>query len=154
MNPYKELEKLIDVFNENGIKLEIVGKFLDQQRYLDLQCRAKENIIIENVVLSEDEYYRKLAGAKYSILPYDMKVYAGRTSGVLQETVFVGTIPIAPKRLLEENQVRGIGYEQLDEMIDMAYIQESDIERCSMNLLIPKEKVLSDLKVFLENIGE
>lgn len=150
MNPYKELEKLVDVFNENGIKLEIAGRFLDQQRYLDLQRRAKENIIIENVVLAEDEYYQKLAGAKYSILPYDMKLYVGRTSGVLLETVFVGTIPIAPKRLLEENQIRGIGYELLEEIISMVYIQESDIERYSMNLLMPKEKVRCDLKAFLE----
>lgn len=150
MNPYKELEKLVDVFNENGIKLEIAGKFLDRQRYLDLQCRAKGNITVENVVLTEDEYYRKLAGAKYSILPYDMKLYVGRTSGVLLETVFVGTIPIAPKRLLEENQIQGIGYELLEEIISMAYIQESAIERCSTDLLMSKEKVLCDLKVFLE----
>ena len=116
MNPYKELEKLVDVFNANGMKLEIAGRFLDQQRYLDLQNRAKDNVIVENVVLSEDDYYKKLAGAKYSILPYDMKVYEGRTSGVLLESIFVGTIPIAPKRLLEENEVRGIGYETLDEI--------------------------------------
>ena len=45
-----------------------------------------------------------------------MKVYEGRTSGVLLESIFVGTIPIAPKRLLEENEVRGIGYETLDEI--------------------------------------
>ena len=82
MNPYKELEKLVDVFNANGMKLKIAGRFLDQQRYLDLQHRAKDNVIVENVVLSEDDYYKKLAGAKYSILPYDMKVYEGRTSGV------------------------------------------------------------------------
>lgn len=140
MNPYKELEKLVDVFNANGMKLEIAGKFLDQQRYLDLQHRAKDNVIVENVVLSEDDYYKKLAGAKYSILPYDMKVYEGRTSGVLLESVFVGTIPIAPKRLLEENEVRGIGYDTLQELFESSFFNKIRLEK-EENLLIDKNMI-------------
>lgn len=140
MNPYKELEKLVDVFNANGIKLEIAGKFLDQQRYLDLQHRAKDNVIVENVVLSEDDYYKKLAGAKYSILPYDMKVYEGRTSGVLLESIFVGTIPIAPKRLLEENEVRGIGYDTLQELFENSFFDNIRVEK-EENLLIDKNMI-------------
>ena len=140
MNPYKELEKLVDVFNANGMKLEIAGKFLDQQRYLDLQHRAKDNVIVENVVLSEDDYYKKLAGAKYSILPYDMKVYEGRTSGVLLESIFVGTIPIAPKRLLEENEVRGIGYDTLQELLESSFFNKIRVEK-EENLLIDKNMI-------------
>lgn len=140
MNPYKELEKLVDVFNANGMKLEIAGRFLDQQRYLDLQHRAKDNVIVENVVLSEDDYYKKLAGAKYSILPYDMKVYEGRTSGVLLESIFVGTIPIAPKRMLEENEVRGIGYDTLQELLESSFFNNIRIEK-EENLLIDKNMI-------------
>lgn len=140
MNPYKELEKLVDVFNANGMKLEIAGRFLDQQRYLDLQHRAKDNVIVENVVLSEDDYYKKLAGAKYSILPYDMKVYEGRTSGVLLESIFVGTIPIAPKRLLEENEVRGIGYDTLQELLESSFFNNIRVEK-EENLLIDKNMI-------------
>lgn len=140
MNPYKELEKLVDVFNANGIKLEIAGKFLDQQRYLDLQHRAKDNVIVENVVLSADDYYKKLADAKYSILPYDMKVYEGRTSGVLLESIFVGTIPIAPKRLLEENEVRGIGYDTLQELLESSFFNKIRVEK-EENLLIDKNMI-------------
>lgn len=140
MNPYKELEKLVDVFNANGMKLEIAGRFLDQQRYLDLQNRAKDNVIVENVVLSEDDYYKKLAGAKYSILPYDMKVYEGRTSGVLLESIFVGTIPIAPKRLLEENEVRGIGYDTLQELLESSFFNKIRVEK-EENLLIDKNMI-------------
>lgn len=140
MNPYKELEKLVNVFNANGIKLEIAGRFLDQQRYLDLQHRAKDNVIVENVVLSEDDYYKKLAGAKYSILPYDMKVYEGRTSGVLLESVFVGTIPIAPKRLLEENEVRGIAYDTLQELLESSFFNNIRVEK-EENLSIDKNLI-------------
>lgn len=140
MNPYKELEKLVDVFNANGMKLEIAGRFLDQQRYLDLQNRAKDNVIVENVVLSEDDYYKKLAGAKYSILSYDMKVYEGRTSGVLLESIFVGTIPIAPKRLLEENEVRGIGYDTLQELLESSFFNNIRVEK-EENLLIDKNMI-------------
>ena len=140
MNPYKELEKLVDVFNANGMKLEIAGRFLDQQRYLDLQHRAKDNVIVENVVLSEDDYYKKLAGAKYSILPYDMKVYEGRTSGVLLESIFVGTIPIAPKGMLEENEVRGIGYDTLQELLESSFFNNIRIEK-EENLLIDKNMI-------------
>ena len=149
MNPYKELEKLIDVFNENGVKLEIAGKFLDKQRYLDLQRRAKENILIENVVLSEDDYYRKLASAKYSILPYDMKLYEGRTSGVLLETVFVGTMPIAPKRLLEENQVSGIGYESLNDIAKICFEQGTDDFAVTSFDILDKEELKKEIYKFI-----
>lgn len=137
MNQHKELEKLVDVFNENGMELEIAGRFLDQQRYVKLKSRAKDNICIENVVLSEDEYYRKLAGAKYSILPYDMKMYEGRTSGVLLETVFVGTIPIAPAKLLEENEICGLGYDGLHELSNQLFFDNVRVNK-SDNLLTDK----------------
>ena len=39
MNPYKELEKLVDVFNANGMKLEIAGRFLDPVSYTHLHMK-------------------------------------------------------------------------------------------------------------------
>ena len=151
MNPYKELEKLVDVFNTNGIRLEIAGKFLNRQRCIDLQHRAKDNVIVENVVLSEDDYYRKLAGAKYSILPYNMKVYGGRTSGVLLESTYVGTIPIAPKRLLEENEVLGLGYQMLEELSDVNCLQEGVTEKAN-GYFVKKENVSNDILNFLLDV--
>ncbi len=89
-----------------------------------MQHRAKDNVIVENVVLSEDDYYKKLAGAKYSILPYDMKVYEGRTSGVLLESIFLlERYRLHLKRLLEENEVRGIGYDTLQELLESSFFQ-------------------------------
>lgn len=116
MTPYKKLEELIDAFNENGMQLEIKGYFYEKERFQKLLQRKTDNIIIEDVVLSEEEYYRLLAEAKYSILPYDMKQYGSRTSGVLQESLFLNTIPVAPRALLEENGIAGIGYEEIEEM--------------------------------------
>ena len=110
MNPFKKLEEMIEAFNINGIKLEIRGYFFDKERFQRLLKMKKDNIVIEDVILSEEEYYRMIAEAKYCILPYDMEQYAGRTSGVLQESVFLNTIPIAPSPLLRENQIQGIGY--------------------------------------------
>ncbi len=126
MNPYKRLEELVDAFNENGMQLEIKGYFYEKERFQKLLKRKKDNIVIEDVVLSEEEYYRLLAEAKYSILPYDMEQYGCRTSGVLQESLFLNTIPVAPKALLEENGVEGIGYEQIEELYHLEPPKETE----------------------------
>lgn len=116
MNPYKKLEELVEAFNANGMPLEIKGYFYEKERFRRLLQMKKENITIEDVVLSEDEYYCLLAEAKYSILPYDMEQYGCRTSGVLQESLFLNTIPVAPTELLKENGIDGIGYESIAEL--------------------------------------
>ena len=116
MNPYKKLEELVEAFNDNGMMLEIKGYFYEKERFQRLLQIKKENITIEDIVLSEDEYYRMLAEAKYSILPYDMEQYGCRTSGVLQESLFLNTIPVAPTELLKENGIDGIGYESISEL--------------------------------------
>lgn len=120
INSDKDIEGLVEVFNQNGYLLEIMGRFLDDKRFEDLQRIAKSNITIINKVLTDEEYYTKLGEAKYSILPYKMKAYAGRTSGVLQESMFVNTIPIAPGRLLEQNGIAGYGYGELEELKSFA----------------------------------
>lgn len=116
MTPYKKLEELVDAFNTNGIDLEIKGYFYDKERFHNLLKMKKDNIIIEDVILGEDEYYRMIADAKYCILPYDMEQYVSRTSGVLQESIFLNTVPVAPAGLLKENGIQGIGYEDISEL--------------------------------------
>lgn len=127
MSPYKQLIPLVEAFNVNGLPLEIRGFFFDKEQYQRLLQLKKENILIEDAVLTEEEYYRTLAGAKYSILPYDMGKYQCRTSGVLQECVFLDTIAIAPKQLLQENQIEGIGYDSLEELADSSYFVKKDV---------------------------
>ncbi len=116
MNPYKKLEELVRIFNKLEYPLEIVGYFFDKNRYSDLRRIAGKNIAIVDMILDEEEYYEKLAQAKYSILPYDMKQYTNRTSGVLIESAFLDVIPIAPDNLLKNNEIYGIGYEELEEL--------------------------------------
>lgn len=116
MSYQKELEKLVGAFNKLNYPLEISGVFYQQERYRNLKESASSNILIQNGSLTEDMYYHKLAEAKYAILPYDTKLYKDRTSGVLLESLFVGTIPIAPDSILEANQIPGIGYKTLDEI--------------------------------------
>lgn len=116
MTPYKKLEELVDAFNSNGINLEIKGYFYDKRRFYNLLKIKKENVVIEDVILDEEEYYRTIASAAYCILPYDMDQYISRTSGVLQESIFLNTVPIAPAGLLNENGIQGIGYEKISEL--------------------------------------
>ncbi len=126
MNPYKQLEKLVDIFNKSGYPLEIAGYFFDKERAIRLKEQARENISIEDIILSEEEYYEKLGSARYSVLPYDMNQYKNRTSGILLESAFLGVVPVAPDNLLKENALSGIGYNSLDEIIDR--MNESETE--------------------------
>ena len=60
MNRYKQLEKLIEVFREINLPLEIYGRFDDKQRYEALLKNKSENTVIFDCILSNDEYYQKL----------------------------------------------------------------------------------------------
>lgn len=151
MNPYKRIEELVDAFNENGMHLEIKGYFYEKERFQKLLQRKKDNIVIEDVVLNDEEYYHLLAEAKYSILPYDMAQYGCRTSGVLQESLFLNTIPVAPKALLRENGIEGIGYERIEELGNRTFITiEQTLEKRIQLKEYDKEEIQKRLIEFLE----
>ena len=114
MNSGKELEQLVRVFNRLNYPLEITGFFQDVHEYEYLLKIKDMHISVNNCYLSEDEYLKKMACAKFSVLPYNMEQYKERTSGVVLESVFLNTIPIAPQSLLEQMHVSGIGYEKID----------------------------------------
>lgn len=143
MNPYKQLEELVNAFNENGMSLEIRGFFYDKDQYRKIMNTKKHNIIIEDRVLSEEEYYRTLAGAKYAVLPYDMQQYQCRTSGVLQECLFLDTIPIAPALLLNQNSISGMGYDSIKELSHQEFFEKG----CPANQgFVPEEYEKSSIK--------
>lgn len=153
MNPYKKLEALIDIFNRNGYLLEIRGYFFDKNFYRDLCSKRKQNIIIEDKVLTEKEYYTALAEAKYTVLPYDMEQYQSRTSGILVESMFLDTIAIAPRQLLQENQIDGIGYENLEELSDAAFFdREYFIDNSTKKREFDKEEIARRLSKFIKHI--
>lgn len=122
MNRFKQLETLVTTFAGKETKLVIAGQFDEPERYKSLLEMKTDNIEICNKKLSYEEYLEYLATSKYSILPYDMKQYVNRTSGVLLESIYVGSIPIAPQVLLAQNNLPGIGYEELEDLFDNGMI--------------------------------
>lgn len=126
MNPYKKLETLAEVFKHNRYPILISGYFFEKERAERLQKTAAENLMIKNCIMEVENYYETLASAKFTILPYDMQQYHNRTSGILIESAFTGVIPIAPTELLEFNQIRGIGYRNMNEITQEMLLQPYD----------------------------
>lgn len=115
----KKLEELIEVFNKLNYPLEIIGHFWEKKRAEILMEKADSNIFIEDTYLSEEEYLSKLAEAKYAVLPYDEVKYHNRTSGVLQECIFVDTVPITFDSILKSNMTVGIGINNIKDILDI-----------------------------------
>ena len=126
MGVNKLLDELVDAFKQNGYSLEIVGNFLDKDIFNRLKEKAGANIKICNQYISDDEYLSLLASAKYSILPYNMQMYQARTSGVILESVFLNTIPIAHEELLGFMGIPGVSYRNIEELasMDLQYLDK------------------------------
>ena len=116
MHENKDIMGVVSHFRNSEIKVRIIGDFYDVKLYQKVKAIATSNIIVENRRIPEDEYYDLMGKTKYIILPYIMEQYHGATSGILLETVFVNSIPIAPSFLLEENNLKGIGYQSIDKL--------------------------------------
>lgn len=138
MNKTKELETLISVFNRINIKLYIIGSFSDKEQFDKCNLIKKDNIIIENKIVTKEEYYNLIASSKYVIIPYKMEQYTNRTSGVLLETMFLGSIPIAPEFLLDFNNIKGVGYNSLNELINFF---SNEKEKNSLNCINNIDKI-------------
>ncbi len=119
MNDVKDIEGLVRVFSKMNVNLKIIGKFSDKLRYSTLLKNKIDNIEIIDKNLDYDEYYNLIGRTKFVVLPYKGDGYENRTSGVLLEAMFLNCIPIAPKFLLEFNGVDGIGYNCLEELLNI-----------------------------------
>lgn len=126
MNESKDLEALISVFNKIDIKLYIIGSFFDKLQFDRCNLIKRDNIIMEDKILQNDEYYNLIASSKYVIIPYKEAGYANRSSGVLLEAIYLKSIPIAPEFLLDFNNIKGVGYERIDELIDFFKFTSKD----------------------------
>lgn len=139
MNRDKQLDELIDAFNKSGYPLKIVGRFYDEKWLEDLKAKANSNITIENKYLEYSEYLELIAKATYCILPYSPEKYGIQTSGVLQESMFLGTVPVAHKRVLSASGAEGIGYEKIEELSTIDFNQDSSVYNEKINDIINKD---------------
>ncbi len=121
----KDVLGLVRVISKTNISLLVVGSFQDKKMYRRVKKFQSDRIKIDNENLSYDAYLEYLSLYKYVVLPYDIKTYDGRTSGVLLEGIFLGAIPIAPKRLLEQNRIQGLGYHKISDIPKLIDLYES-----------------------------
>lgn len=116
MRSSKDLKGIIDHFNNTDVPVYIIGGFEDESLFRELKKKIADNIKIDNKNLTDSEYYNYMAKSQYVILPYKMESYVNATSGILLESLFLNTIPIAPYELLQFNSINGIGYNKLSEL--------------------------------------
>ena len=129
MGKEKELEKLVLAMKKSEIPLIICGNFKhDEGRYQNLQKLSEGRNLLENKFVTDDEYYDLIANSKYVVLPYDMKLYNERTSGILLEAVFLHSVPVAPRELLKYNGIEGIGYQKIEEIPLLLEDEKKELE--------------------------
>ena len=116
MRNTKDLCAVIKHFNHTGIEVIIGGDFLDKLEYEEARALAGENITVFDRALSTEEYYTLLGSSRYCILPYRYERYKNATSGILLECAFLDVIPIAPNWLLQNNHLKGLGYDSITEL--------------------------------------
>ena len=130
MNPDKKLEEMVEAFNKNGYPLKVVGRFYDKERFEKLKAAAAVNVEIRDEYPDRDDYLKMLGSARYVVLPYPEEKYSMQTSGVLQEAVFLDTIPLTYKAILEGNRIPGGGYSRMDEIGDVIKnIDEEELKK-------------------------
>lgn len=158
MKEDKDLENTIQIFNNTTYKIEIIGKFSDETRFQKLKEQANENILLENRYLSDEEYLKKLATARYSVMPYKESCYKGRTSGIIVESIFVGTVPVAYEFVLENNCLDGIALEKIKKNEDLTEISIEEMTQKYQQQIADRysvEKYRNILKTrFCKNYGK
>lgn len=119
MGKEKQLEEFVNSVKGLSIPVIIVGNFahnINRYQHLKELAHRYHQISLRNEYIGNEEYYRLIAESKYVALPYDMKLYDERTSGILLESVFLRSIPVAPQKLLQYNLIYGLGYDKLQEL--------------------------------------
>ena len=109
----KQIEEMVEAFLRIGYPLKVAGRFYDKQRVEQLKIlveKRKGNVEITDSYLSQEEYLALLAESKYTVLPYSPVNYASQTSGVMQEAVFLDTVPVTYEAILSGNGIPGIGF--------------------------------------------
>ena len=116
MNRNKGILEIAKAFGNSNIKIVISGYFTDEEYFKNVKQFENDNVIINNVILDYDEYMQIIGNAKYVIMPYSNSSHKYRTSGVLQETIALNSIPVAFPEFLEYNSVEGIAFEKYEDI--------------------------------------
>lgn len=133
INTQKDIRGLVSVFKEINYSLLIVGEFVYSELYDEIKNSLSPNITVENRRLEYEEYYKIIAESMYCITPYDMTRYNTATSGVIREAIYLDTNVIAPKKMLNNMGLNGIGYENLEDLISI--FSKDTIDNCAENNL-------------------
>ncbi|MCR5209319.1 MAG: hypothetical protein K6C99_03805 [Lachnospiraceae bacterium] len=142
MNPEKQLEEMVEAFTRTGYPLIVAGFFYDKDRLLKLRQMAGDNVDIRDGYLSKDEYLDLLAGAEFAVLPYSPDQYSNQTSGVLQEAVFLDTVPLSYNAVLDGNRVPGVGFDSFDDIdTDMLEISEKKRKEFTAHYMHLREEI-------------
>lgn len=128
MGAEKEIEELVECFTANGYPLQIAGRFYDKERLKKLREAAGYRVILRDENLTGEEYLTMLAKARFVVLPYRPSQYGTQTSGVLQEAVFLDTVPISYHEVLENNEVPGIGFSDWNEVTHESLFELRDMD--------------------------
>ena len=115
----KDINGVIGAFKQNNYPLMIKGRFETDELFNNCinAVNGASNIQIDNKRLSDAEYYSLIGESKYVLLPYRKENYSGRSSGVMLESVFMDSIVIAPRFLLDELGISGYGYDKISDLI-------------------------------------
>jgi len=118
MNQAKDVTALVRAWSgfKNNLTLKISGFFADKDLYKEIKKYESDRIEINDLYLTKDDYYRNIAGARFTLLSYKKSKYLKRTSGILLESIFLDTPVIAPRFLLEYTDLPGIGYDRLEDV--------------------------------------
>lgn len=115
MNQAKKIKELVETFAKLHYPLAIKGFFYDKE-YLKEVIELLNNypeevrklITIEDGYLTYEDYLKTLGSARFAVLPYDVNTYQNNTSGVILESIFVGTIPVTGQFLLDKMGIKGL----------------------------------------------
>lgn len=87
MSPGKDIESVIEAFNDTKYRVIIAGSFSDKQRAEVCKNKVASNITIIDKYLEDDEYDEYLSKVKILLLPYN-DTYNTHTSGVALDAIF------------------------------------------------------------------
>lgn len=118
-NVTKDIEGAFRVFKNTKYNLLIHGYFTDKDFKERILCEKTNNIVVIDEEIEEEQYLTEIGQAKYVLVPSRMDKYRDATSGVLTEALYIHTPVIAPNKLLENMNVDGYGYQEIDDIIGM-----------------------------------